>query len=440
LVAVASLPPVRTLLVLLTAAVLVAPATATAANPWLERRVINMTHQGGEDEYPSNTMYAYRESLALGADSIELDVQPTKDGHLLALHDASVTRTTGATGLTYDMTLAEVQKLDAAHQFIPGRGTVSGEPAEKYPLRGVRTGARPAPLGYRPDDFRIPTLEEVLRAFPDVPINIEIKGKGDTDLASFDANADLLVALLRRVPHRNLIVVSFQQTAVDRFHAAMPEVPVAPGIAGVAQFMATGIAPAGSVALQVPPSFSGLTIMTPDFVSRAHSGGYAVHVWFSGQEESERVYADMLAMGADGMMPAKPGAFEKFLCAQRAPRPAGNPNHCGGGRAEATARCTARVRTVSRADAAGHVTVGVSRGAPLNHACGGKVLLRAGRTRLGSARFLFPYGLDETTTVVTLGRRARARLRRAPRRIAAVAAARVDDQARERTRKVTVRR
>lgn len=379
---------------------LLAPASAAAAdNPWLERRVINMTHQGGEDEYPSNTMYAYRESLALGADSIELDVQPTSDGQLVALHDASVKRTTGEDRSTYDMTLAEVQALDAAHQFVPGEGTVEGRPDDAYPLRGVRTGDTPPPLGYTPEDFRIPSLEEVLRAFPDVPINIEIKGKADTDPGSFDRNADLLVALLRRVPHAKLIVVSFQQTAVDRFHAQMPEVPVAPGIAGVAQFMATGIAPPGTVALQVPPTFGGLQIMSPDFVQRAHAAGYAVHVWFSGQEESERVYHEMLDMGADGLMPAKPSSLEHELCAREVERPEALA-HCGGGRAVAASQCVARaVRRV------GGTTVRLRRRGPLTVACGGRVRLRAGRERLGAVAFRFPYGLRRTTVAAPLPRR-----------------------------------
>ncbi len=392
--------PILALLLL----ILLTPSTALAAdNPYLSQRVLNMTHQGGEDEYPSNTMYAYRESLALGADSIELDVQPTRDGHLVALHDASVLRTTGEDRSTYDMTLAEVQALDAAHQFIPGRGTVSGEPAEAYPLRGVRTGAKPPPLGYTAEDFRIPSLEEVLRAFPDVPINVEIKGKSDTDPESFNRNADLLVALLERVPHQHLIVVSFQQTAVDRFHAAMPEVPVAPGIAGVAQFMATGIAPAGTVALQVPPSFGGLTIMTPDFVRRAHEAGYAVHVWFSGQEESERVYNEMLDMGADGLMPAKPAALEQTLCARDAPRPGATPAHCGGGRATAAQACVARVRS-----SVGRVTLRLRRRGPLTVACGGRVRLRTkAGAKLGGARFRFPYGIRATTVTVPLERTAR---------------------------------
>jgi len=426
--------------VVVAAAVGVTAAPASAANPWLDRRVLNMTHQGGENEFPSNTMYAYRESLALGADMIELDVQPTKDGRLVALHDATVARTTGAPGSTYDMTLEQVQALDAAHNFVPGRGTVNGLEPSAYPLRGVRTGAKTPPLGYAPEDFRIPALEEVLRAFPRVPVNIEIKGRSDSDTASFLRNADLLVALLRRVAHRDLIVVSFNQDAVDRFHAQMPEIGVAPGIVGVTTFVVAGLAPAGTVALQVPPAFSGVPVMTPDFVSRAHRAGHAVHVWFSGQEESERVYNTMLDMGTDGLMPAKPAALERVLCARRVSRPPGNPNHCGGGDEAAAGGCAARVLSVSPLGAGGRVGLALARGEQTGYACAGTVRLRAGRASLGSGRFRFPYGARHTIGTATLGPHTRARLRRAPRRLAAVAAARVNGQARDRARRVTLRK
>jgi glycerophosphoryl diester phosphodiesterase len=436
----------RTVLAL-TALTLLAGAVPAAANPWLERRVLNMTHQGGENEHPSGTMYALRESLGLGSDMLELDVQPTKDGHLMVLHDQSVERTTGLARSVYDLTLEEVQALDAAHHFVPGRGTVRGLEAAEYPLRGVRTGEKAPPLGYTPDDFRIPTLEEVLRAFPDVPMNIEIKGRSDADRDSFLRNADLLVELLRRVPYPPLVVVSFNQDAVDRFHAAMPEVDVAPGIVGVATFMATGIAPPGTAALQVPPSFSGVTIMTPDFVRRAHAAGHAVHVWFSGQEESERVYDAMLDMGADALMPAKPRALETVLCARGEPRPAGNPNHCFGGPREAATRCAPRVRSVSAVDAAGRATVTLTRGGPLNHACTGVVRLRGRhggtpgrRSKLGSGAFRFPYGIREVEHSVRVGPRTRGMLRRGSRRVPAAAATRVDGATRERLRRVTLRR
>ena len=437
-------------LLLLTLLVLLVPATAaTAADevPWTERRVLNMTHQGGENEHPSGTMYALRESLALGADMLELDVQPTRDGTLMVLHDQSVERTTGVDRSVYDMTVEEVQALDAARNFVPGRGTVRGLDAAEYPLRGVRTGETAPPLGYTADDFRIPTLEEVLAAFPDVPINIEIKGRGDADRDTFLRNADHLVALLRRVDHPPLIVVSFNQDAVDRFHAQLPEIAVAPGITGTAAFLATGLVPSGTRALQVPPSFSGLTIMTPEFVARAHAVGQAVHVWFSGQEESERVYHRMLDVGADALMPAKPRALEKVLCERGEPRPAGNPNHCGGGATFAARRCAPRVAVSRAAPRDGRVRLRlVRRESRIDVACGGTVRLRGAagaspgpRSRLGSAEFRFPYGNREVEVDVPLGPRTRRHLQ-AARTLRAAAETRVTGGAGLRARRVVLRR
>ncbi len=429
----------RLLTLLTVVASLGAVAPASAANPWLERKVLNMTHQGGENEHPSGTMFAMRESLGLGADMLELDVQPTKDGHLMVLHDQSVARTTGVDRSVYDMTLAEVRKLDAAHNFVPGRGTVLGLTKDSYPLRGVRTGDVSPPLGYGPDDFGIPTLEEMLVAFPDVPMNIEIKGRSDDDTDSFLKNADRLVALLRRVPHPPLVVVSFNQDAVDRFHAALPAISVAPGITGTAAFVLGNVRPVGD-ALQVPPSLSGVTIMTPDFVRRAHAQELAVHVWFSGQEESPRVYRSMLDMGADGLMPAKPRALEAVLCERRTPRPAGNPNHCGGGPEEATRLCSPRVRSVGRVARDGRVEVALQRTGRTNHACAGTVGLRgAARSGASAVRFLFPYGTDRTRVSVRLSSRMRTKLRR-DRRLKAAAKAWADGASRRRTlRRVVLR-
>ncbi len=417
-----------------------APAPA-AENPWLERRVLNMTHQGGENEHPSGTMFALRESLALGADMLELDVQPTQDGHLMVLHDQSVRRTTGIDRSVYELTLQEVQELDGAYNFVPGRGTVADLEAAAYPMRGIRTGERTPPPGYTPQDFRIPTLEEVLRAFPDVPMNIEIKGRSDEDRDSFLRNADLLVSLLQRVPAPPLIVVSFNQDAVDRFHAALPEVAVAPGIVGVATFVAAGLAPAGTRALQVPPTFGGLTIMTPDFVERAHRAGHAVHVWFSGQEESERVYDAMLDMGADGLMPARPRALERVLCRRATPRLPGNPNHCFGGARHAARSCAPRLVSISRVDASGRAFAVLARPAPASYACRGALRLRAAtgsRPPLGSTSFSFPYGVRETTVRVRLGTRAHARVRRGT--VRATSLLRVDGARRDRARRVSLRR
>src|SRR5918997_5653336 len=218
---------------------LVLATTASAAeNPWLDRKVMNMAHQGGEDEAPSSTLYAFKRAVALGGDMLELDVHATADNKLVVIHDARVDRTTNGSGFVGDMTLAQVQALDAAYNFVPGRDNVSGLPPESYPLRGVRTGAKPPPPGYSADDFKIPSLEEVFKAFPNVPINIEIKGRADYDVGSFLRHAELLAAFMNAAGRTDVIVVSFNDLAVERFHHLAPRFGVAPGVYGIARFEA----------------------------------------------------------------------------------------------------------------------------------------------------------------------------------------------------------
>ena len=62
---------------------------------------------------PENTLVAFRNSVAMGVDVIEIDFRPTKDKEIVILHDATVDRTTDGTGAVKDMTLEEVKQLDA---------------------------------------------------------------------------------------------------------------------------------------------------------------------------------------------------------------------------------------------------------------------------------------------------------------------------------------
>ena len=91
-------PGMRRLMIVLAVAALIgvdaAPALAGGtANPWLKRRVLNIAHQGGEDEFPSNTLYAFRKAIRAGADMLELDVGVTSDNQVVVMHDTSVDRT-----------------------------------------------------------------------------------------------------------------------------------------------------------------------------------------------------------------------------------------------------------------------------------------------------------------------------------------------------------
>ncbi len=382
------------------------PAAAPAAtNPWLSQRFLDFAHQGGEAELPSNTMYALKQSVRAGADALELDVGYTKDDQLVVLHDNTVDRTTNGTGSVNDLTLAEVQALDAAYWFVPGRNAVHGLDASAYPLRGVRTGARKPPAGYRADDFRVPTLQEVLRAFPRTPINIEIKGRDGADDEVFFHGADLLAAQLNAVERTDVIVVSFNQRAVDRFHAAAPSIPVAPGIDGMARFLLGNGSPgAGTVAFQIPITFrfggQTLTVTSPDTVKRAHEAGYAVHVWLSDDGENDATYERLLDQCVDGIMAAKPAALEHVLARRDVVRP-GNP---GGSDPCAT---TPAVRVVKVRGAA--VSLPLRRQGLSLERRKGVVSLRAGKREVGRGAFTLAGDAKRATTRVRLnaaGRRA----------------------------------
>lgn len=74
-------------------------------------------HRGASGQFPENTMLAFEEALRSGVDGIELDVQLTKDGEVVIIHDEKVDRTTNGQGFVKDFTLAELEELDAGSWF-----------------------------------------------------------------------------------------------------------------------------------------------------------------------------------------------------------------------------------------------------------------------------------------------------------------------------------
>jgi glycerophosphoryl diester phosphodiesterase len=308
-----------------------APAASAATNPWIESKPLDIAHQGGEDEFPSNTMYAFRRALQVGADMLELDVGVTKDGQVVVMHDTTVDRTTNGHGTVASLTLAQLRRLDAAYWFSGGEHAYSHTRARKaYYLRGVATGKRRPPKGFTKADFRVATLREVLRAFPHTPVNVEIKGRTKAEaLQEYLANADALARTLKGTKRRDVIVVSFMQEAVDRFHQLVPELPVAPGIGGAANWLLNGGSPgAGVVAFQLPITYKlgdqTLQVTTKDNVARAHREGFAWHTWLSDDGESPAIWSTLLDDGVDGVMTARPKAFAALL-RQRAHRMHGKP-------------------------------------------------------------------------------------------------------------------
>jgi glycerophosphoryl diester phosphodiesterase len=292
-------------------------AQVLAANPWLERRVLNIAHQGGEIEAPSNTLFAFKTAVEKGADVLELDVHATLDRELVVIHDATVNRTTDGEGRIDQMTLEEIKSLDAAFWFVPGCGTCHGHPAEDYKYRGFATGQRQMPASLASDfernDFRVPTLREVLTTFPEMLINIEIKATAPETRPYEEELAALLQEFGRTT---DTIVVSFLDHAVERFKLYAPEVSTATGTGETAAFWASsqgdlpGTPNPRYDALQVPIEFNGLQVVNEDFVTDAHANGFAVHVWTINDKATMKW---LIEIGVDGIMTDRPTLLEKVL-------------------------------------------------------------------------------------------------------------------------------
>jgi len=85
--------------------------SAGKANPKI------IAHRGASAVAPENTLAAFREAIAAGADGIEFDVRITKDNEAVVFHDRKLRRTTGKKGTVADLTSAELCKLDAGSWF-----------------------------------------------------------------------------------------------------------------------------------------------------------------------------------------------------------------------------------------------------------------------------------------------------------------------------------
>ena len=272
---------------------------------WLERRVIAYAHQGGAWESPSSTLHTIEQALAAGATGIELDVHATADGELVVCHDATVDRTTDASGTIASFTLAELRGLDFSYWWVPGADVTPGRPAAEYPFRG----RAPADTS-----FGIATLREVLERFPGVVLNLDIKQTAPVVPAYEEALA-LLLAEFGRVD--DVIVASFLDSATDAFRRCAPAVPTSAGTAATAEAWRAvqgghEMPDIPAVAYQVPERQGDLVVVDERFVEAAHRSGKAVHVWTVNDTESmER----LLGLGVDGIISDVPTTLCGVLAA-----------------------------------------------------------------------------------------------------------------------------
>ncbi len=251
-----------------------------------------------------------RRALAAGATGLELDVHATADRHLVICHDATVDATTNGTGALSDLTLAQVQTLDNAYWFVPGEEVSPGRAPEDYPLRG---------LAPEDPELGIPTLVQVLEAFPGVVLNLDIKRTAPEVVPYEAAMADLL-SQYGRSRSGDVIVASFHDAATAAFSALAPGVATAAGPHATGAFwqaVHSGAQPPllAHVAFQVPVTYRGVTVVDEVFVAAAHQADMAVHVWTI-DDPSEM--ARLVDMGVDGIMTNLPSLLGEVLADQGA--------------------------------------------------------------------------------------------------------------------------
>jgi glycerophosphoryl diester phosphodiesterase len=176
--------------VFLAASVLSAAVTTSIYIPsalGAEHKPLVIAHRGGRKTTPENTLASFKHAIESGADGIELDIHKCKSGELVVIHDETVNRTSNGKGFVKDMTLAELQKLDAGSWFN-----------EKF--KGEK----------------FPTLKEVFDLVDGKGIiNIEIK---NSPVAYPTIEKDLL-SLLEGYKYPDKIVISsFDHNCLKRIH------------------------------------------------------------------------------------------------------------------------------------------------------------------------------------------------------------------------------
>jgi glycerophosphoryl diester phosphodiesterase len=268
----------------------------------LARRVIAFAHQGGSFEGPSSTIGAIAHAIEVGASAVELDVHATKDRRLVVCHDATVDRTTNHHGAIASLTLRELSEMDNAYWWVEGGAATQGRAPEEYLVRGRAPKDR---------SYAIATLEEVAASFPGVLLNLDIKGTNPF----VEPYEELLADELRRLEITDsVIVASFHDDAIGRFRALAPNVATSGATNETATFYFShldGVPVVPPVAaLQVPPRYGEVEVVTESFVAAAHDAGVAVHVWTINEPDE---MARLLELGVDGIVSDRPTVLAGLL-------------------------------------------------------------------------------------------------------------------------------
>lgn len=252
--------------------------------------VLVMAHQGGDGLWPSNTLYAFERAAEMGVDVLEMDIHRSADGILVLSHDDTVDRLTDGSGLIKEMTLDELKALDAAYDWS------EDDQGASFPFRG--------------QGIQIPSLHEVLMAFPEMPMNIEIKQAEPSIVVD---TCDLIRAHGKQ---EHVLIGSFHPDTMIDFRRTCPEVAtsgteeeIRPYYILNRLFLDAVYRPPAE-AFQVPEYSGDLHVVTRRFVQGTRKHNIDVHVWTVNETaDMER----LLDLGVDGIITDRPDRLMAVL-------------------------------------------------------------------------------------------------------------------------------
>ena len=238
-------------------------------------------------------MLAFQNAVRLGVDALEIDIHASRDGVLVVAHDPVVDRVSNGHGAIRDKTLAELREWDFGHHWTADNGRT-------FPFRG--------------QGVTIPTLEELLAAFPQVWINVDIKQTDPPIVTQF-------VDLVRRHGMaRNVCVGSFDNGTVSEFRRQLPQAATAASLNEVRRMVMLNRMGLGrlfrgaATAFQIPETHEGTRVVDQQFIQAAQHGLWgqhaAVHIW------TVDAVADMQRLmdwGVDGLITNYPDRLLKQL-------------------------------------------------------------------------------------------------------------------------------
>lgn len=241
-----------------------------------------LSHRGARFEAPENTLTGFAYALRLGVTALEFDVRLTKDDEVVVIHDATVDRTTNGHGAVADLTLAELQTLDA---------------------RSIHTDW--------PEPAVIPRLADVLHLVaPVATMEIEIKPDSPARYARLLPRVLAVMDAVGR--HEGVVLTSFDAVALEAVHALRPEQAVGyvgdwddPAMAETAQRV-------GAVKAGVH-----LSTATPEIVAKLRSLGLVTVGW---PVNDEAAVDHALACGVDQICTDAPSVIGPMVAAKLAGR------------------------------------------------------------------------------------------------------------------------